>query len=66
MRNAIERILRYIAFVFDFRKNLAFVDNMRNEIVCMLITCRMKFSICGQFRELNLEYAGNAQNAQKI
>ncbi len=37
----------YAEFVFDFRKNLLFADNTRNEIVRMQIIREMKFSIYG-------------------
>ncbi len=35
---------KYTEFVFDFRKNFAFADNIRNDIVHMLIIRGMTFN----------------------
>jgi hypothetical protein len=38
--------------VFDFRKNFAFADNIRNDIVHMLIIRGMTFNIFGSNVEI--------------
>jgi hypothetical protein len=56
----------YADFLFDCRKNLAFADNARNEIVPMLKYAERNLAYTVDMENGNLVSAVNTRNARKL
>ncbi len=56
----------YADFLFDFRKNLAFADNTRNEIVLMLKYAKRNLAYTVDMENGNLVSADNTRNVRNL